>query len=325
LGVDGLLNVDKPPDCTSYSLVAAIKRLTRVKRVGHGGTLDPKATGVLLLCLGQATRMAEYLADSTKSYRGDVELGVETDTYDSEGEIVARHDPSGVTRALFEATLAQFRGVLHQRPPAYSALKVQGRRMYDLARAGVAVAPEPRRTEVFRLELLRWDPPVATLEVDCSRGTYVRSLAHDIGQALGCGAYLKNLARLRVGPFALEDAVPWETLAARCQAGTWQELLIPMDFAVKEWAAVVVDRQAESAVRQGRAVMLESHVLRAYGLGGRPLAKLGRSRCYSVEGRLVALIAQGADRRWRPLKVLSPELAPSLDLLEGERAPERPE
>ncbi len=323
-GSDGVINLHKPLDCTSFSLVAAVKRCTGVRRVGHGGTLDPKATGVLILCLGQATRMAEYLADSPKSYRAEIELGVETDTYDSEGQVVARGDPSGVTRPILETALARFRGVIYQRPPIYSALKYQGRRLYEMARAGVAVAPEPRRTEVFRLDVIGWEPPVVTVEVECARGTYIRSLAYDLGQALGCGAYLKALLRQRVGPFRVEDAVLWDTFQAACSDGTWRSFLLPLDLVLKEWPALVVDREAEGALRQGKGLALEGHVLRGYGCAGLPLAGLGRSRAYAVDGRLTALVAPGPDRRWHPLKVLSPALAPSLEAMEGERLPERP-
>jgi tRNA pseudouridine55 synthase len=325
VGDDGLLNINKPPDCTSYSLVAAVKRGTGVRRVGHGGTLDPQATGVILLCLGQGTRMAEYLADSTKGYRAEIELGVETDTYDGEGQVVARQDPAGVSRADVEAALGQFRGVVFQRPPIYSALKRQGQRLYDLARSGVAVAaPEPRRTEVLRLELIGFELPVVTVETECSRGFYIRSLAHDLGQALGCGAYLKSLVRLRVGQFRLEDAIPLAAFQAACAAGTWRQFLQPLDVAVKGWPALVLDRAAESALRQGKATALEGHILRAYGCGGLPLFKLGRCRAYGAGGNLVALIGPTPDRRWRPLKVFPSDIVPSLEALEGDRPPERP-
>lgn len=324
MGNDGLLIINKPTGCTSYSLVATVKRCTGVRRVGHGGTLDPQAAGVILLCLGQATRMAEYLADSSKGYRGDIELGVETDTYDSEGQVVARHDPSGLTREAVEAALARFVGVIYQRPPAYSALKQQGRRLYELARAGVAVTPEPRRTEVFRLDLLAWNSPVATVETECGRGTYIRSLAHDLGQALGCGAYLKSLVRLRVGNFRLEQAVAWDQFQAACAAGTWRDHLLCLDTAIRDWPALIVDRAAESALRQGKALALEGHVLRGYRCAGKPIARLGRVRVYSSAGRLIAVAASGPDGRCRPLKVFSTELEPSLEALEGDQQPELP-
>ena len=174
--IDGVMVIDKPEGMTSMDVVRRIKRASRVKKVGHGGTLDPFATGVIVVCMGQATRMMEYLVDGAKTYRGVVELGIETDTYDVQGEVTRRTDASGVTVGDVEAALEEFRGVILQVPPMYSALKRQGKRLYDLARAGVEVEREPRRVEVTDVAVVDWSPPLVEVSVECGRGFYMRSL-----------------------------------------------------------------------------------------------------------------------------------------------------
>ena len=221
--MDGILNVDKPYGLTSMDVVRRLKRASGVKRVGHGGTLDPIATGVIPICFGQATRLMEYLVDGTKDYRAVVELGVETDTYDALGQVVSNQNASHVTLADVSDALESYTGVIQQVPPMYSALKQQGKRLYDLARAGIEVAREPRTVEVFEITVLDWSPPQVTLEATCGRGFYVRSLAHDLGSSLGCGGHLKSLTRLRSGPFKVADALSVsdaeEILAGNGQAG----------------------------------------------------------------------------------------------------------
>ena len=195
--INGILNIDKPKDLTSMDVVRRIKRASKQKRVGHGGTLDPIATGVIPICMGQATRMMEYVVDGSKEYRGTVEMGVETDTYDAMGEAVRRADTSGVTAYRIEGALDSFEGEVMQVPPMYSALKIKGKRLYNLARAGIEVEREARPVKVHDVKLLDYTPPHAVVEVSCGRGFYMRSLAHDLGQALGCGGHLKELVRLR--------------------------------------------------------------------------------------------------------------------------------
>jgi tRNA pseudouridine55 synthase len=211
--LDGILNIDKPAGRTSYSVVAAVKRLAGERRVGHAGTLDPDATGVLPVCLGQATRIIEFFTDTTKTYRAVIELGIATDTYDASGKITQRSDPSKIDRAMFESALVSFRGAIRQTPPMYSAVKQRGQPLYKLARAGVTVERKPRPVTVHRLELIAWQPPSATLEIECSKGTYIRSLAHELGQTLGCGAHLKNLMRTRSGIFDVKNSVSQKPFA----------------------------------------------------------------------------------------------------------------
>ena len=189
-----------------------MRRASGIKKIGHAGTLDPMATGVLILCVGGATRLSEYVMHGTKRYTARVRLGAITDTYDAEGEIVEEHDASAITRADVERALDGFRGEIDQVPPMYSAIKQGGRKLYDLARAGQTVEREARQVRIDALTLTDWQPPEFTLDVVCSAGTYIRSLGYDIGAALGVGAHLTALRRTASGVFTLENAVPLDTL-----------------------------------------------------------------------------------------------------------------
>lgn len=206
----GFLNVDKPKGMTSHDVVARVRRLLRQQegkvKVGHAGTLDPMATGVLVLCVGNATRLSEYAMHGVKRYRGIVQLGIETDTYDAEGEILHQHTTDHITTETIEAALPPFRGAIEQLPPMYSAVKVDGRKLYDMARSGETIEREPRSVMVYQFELVDWQPPLAIIDVTCSSGTYIRSLAHDLGQALGVGGTLTALRRIRSGNFVESDS-----------------------------------------------------------------------------------------------------------------------
>ena len=288
----GLLNVYKPAGPTSHDLVAWVRRGTGVKKVGHGGTLDPAVTGVLVLCLGPATRLSEYLLGSPKTYVARVHFGVQTNTYDAEGEIVAR-DPRPISREQVEAALTGFRGPIAQVPPLYSAIKRGGRKLYELARAGQTVELEARPVTIHRLELLAWEPPVATLEVICSAGTYIRSLAHDLGQAVGVGAHLAALERTASGRFTAAEAVPWERLVAAMADGTWRAYLLPPDLALADYPAVHLDAAGAADVRHGRKVPA------APEMAGTTLA-----RAYDPDGQFIAVLERRA-LWWQPLKVFA--------------------
>ena len=301
--MDGILNVNKPRGKTSFGVVALIRRLSGERRTGHAGTLDPAATGVLPVCLGQATRVVEFLMDCTKTYRAEIELGVTTDTYDVEGTVIERGDSSGIDREQVEAALDSFRGQILQTPPMYSALKHQGRPLYELAREGITVERRQRQVEVHHLEATAWQPPVVTVEVVCSKGTYIRSLAHDLGQALGCGATLRDLIRLRCGSFRVEDAILLPELEDAFRNGYWEQFIQPMDTVLSGWMAMAVGEETAQAIRHGRAVELESDA------GGDPeapgdTAGMTRCRVYAPGGRLLSLMRLNPDtRQWQPVKV----------------------
>ena len=288
--------VDKPSGITSMEVVRRIKRASGIKKVGHGGTLDPVATGVISICLGRATRMMEYLVDGGKEYRGIVELGVETDTYDSAGRVTATVDPSDITAEQIEAALTRFEGAVDQVPPMYSALKQGGKRLYELARAGVEVPREPRRVQVHAVTLKAYEPPLATVFVRCGRGYYMRSLAHDLGEALGVGGNLKGLVRLRNGPFALEDALSMERAEAVMAEGGWEEHVRAPDVVLAQYPAVVLGDRLLGLVRQGQPVPVGARIP--------PAGPGARARAYSTTGEFVALLAfDGSTGQWQPEKV----------------------
>ncbi len=309
--MDGILNINKPQGETSFSIVARVKRLSGERRVGHAGTLDPAATGVLPVCLGRGTRVIEFLMETTKTYRAQIELGVATDTYDATGKITQRGDYSGISQGQLEAALASFCGLIPQIPPMYSAVKYHGQRLYQLARAGITIERKSRLTKIHHLELVDWQPPVATVEVECGKGTYIRSLAHDLGQSLGCGASLKSLIRLRYGLFDIKDAVSVPQLEDAFRYGYWQNLIYPIDVVLLHWTAVVVNDDTSQAIRNGQPLILKS------GNGGeetdypeqRSPAWSSYCRVYTADGGFLGMLRLNPEgKQWQPEKIF-PELA----------------
>ena len=292
---DGILNVNKPRGKTSFQIVAEIRRLSGERRVGHSGTLDPEATGVLPILLGQGTRIAEFLFEAKKIYRAEIEFGIVTDTYDAGGRIIRRGDTSSLNRERLEAALSSFQGTIEQIPPMYSAVKHNGKPLYRLARAGIEISRKPRKVEIFRLEVLDWQNPLLTIEVECSKGTYIRSLAYDLGQALGCGAYLKDLTRLQSGPFHINQSVSLSQLEEAFQQGYWKNFLYPLDWVLSHLKAVILDEASEKAILNGRPLSLPSKEMIAEE----------RCRAYSLNGRLLAILRfEPRAKLWRPEKVL---------------------
>ena len=256
--MDGILNVNKPSGPTSHDVVARIRKAAHIKRVGHAGTLDPIATGVLLVCLGQATRIAEYLTACRKSYRATAVFGAETDTQDITGKIANETDCSHLTREDLEAVLPRFSGEIEQIPPMYSAVHHEGQRLYDLARQGKSVEVPARCVTIFSIELLEFKhgpQPTALLDIECSPGTYIRTLCADIGKALDCGGYMSALTRTAVGRFTIEDSVSLEAI----EEGRLDEYLIPVDEALSHMPAVHVT--VEGAMRITNGVMLPVEAL----------------------------------------------------------------
>lgn len=300
--MDGILNINKPWGKTSFSIVAMVRRLTGERRIGHAGTLDPTATGVLPVCLGKGTRVIEFLMDATKTYQADIELGVATDTYDASGKITHRGDASGISREQLEAALQSFCGLIEQTPPMYSAVKYQGKPLYKLARAGITIMRRSRPAEINQLELLEWQPPVATIEVVCGKGTYIRSLAHDLGQKLGCGASLKNLVRLRCGLFEIKEAVSLPQLEDAFRFGYWSNLVYPIDSVLSHWKAVLASDEMVTAIRKGSPLVLgNSHGVNHIQKGS-SLENL--CRVYTPDGCLLAVLRFDPETgQWQPDKV----------------------
>jgi len=301
--MDGILNIDKPEGRTSFSVVAMIRRLSGERRVGHAGTLDPTATGVLPVCLGQGTRVTEFLVDATKVYRAEIELGIATDTYDASGRITQRGDSSKVSREQVRGALDSFCGEIQQVPPMFSAVKHQGKPLYKLARAGITVERRSRPAKINYLELKEWRPPVATVEVECGKGTYIRSLAHDLGQVLGCGASLKSLVRLRCGLFDIKDAVSVHHLEDAFRYGYWQRFLHPIDSVLSHWKAMIVSDDRIQALRNGNALVLEGDYSDNQYIHKEPNSG-NRCRVYTPTGCLLGVLRFNPERgQWQPDKV----------------------
>ncbi|MCL2103726.1 MAG: tRNA pseudouridine(55) synthase TruB [Kiritimatiellaeota bacterium] len=210
----GILLVDKPPGPTSHDVVHKIRKTFRIEKVGHGGTLDPNATGLLIILLGKGTKFSDAIMGSDKSYEGIMRLGRITRTQDCDGETIEERPFDAVTREQTLAEMAKLEGDLYQTPPMVSAVKVEGVPLYKLARKGQEVERKQRFVHVYRYEMLDWAPPLVSIAVDCSKGTYVRTLAHDVGQALGCGACLDSLRRTKSGAFSVSDALPFDDILA---------------------------------------------------------------------------------------------------------------
>lgn len=251
----GILVVDKPAGMTSHDVVAAVRRAGRLQKVGHTGTLDPFATGVLPLCIGHATRLAAHLTVGDKEYRGVVRLGARTDTQDLTGTVIATGPvPEGLDVAALTAVAARFLGEIEQMPPMYSAVKVDGKRLYTLAREGVEVERAARRVHVHRLDVLSVDGADVTVDTHVSKGTYIRTLADDIGEVLGCGGHLAALRRTRAGAFGLDRAVALDRVVEQAREGRLGELLVPMVDALPELPRVELSAELTRKVLDGMAV-----------------------------------------------------------------------
>ncbi len=257
--VNGILLLDKPSGLTSNAALQIVKRLFQAAKAGHTGSLDPLASGLLPICLGEATKVSGFLLDADKHYRVRCKLGERTATGDAEGEVIETRPVEGLDAARIEAVFERFRGDIEQVPPMYSALKHQGQRLYALARQGVEVERQARQVTIHSLVLLAWDPPYLDLDVRCTKGTYVRTLAEDIGETLGCGAHVAELRRLGVGPYdqagmvgldRLQDLVAAEGPAAL------DALLLPIETALSQWPDVRLSADAAFYLRQGQPVVV---------------------------------------------------------------------
>jgi tRNA pseudouridine55 synthase len=292
-GPAGFLVVDKPRGWTSHDAVEAARRWLGTRRVGHLGTLDPLATGVLPLAVREATKLAPFLQGGDKRYAGTVRLGEETDTFDAEGRTLRRFDGVLPSEAEVEAALARFRGETLQLPPMFSAAKRRGVPLHRLARQGRVVERAPKRVRIDRLVLRKYAPPDLDFEIECSAGTYVRALAHDLGAALGCGAHLLGLRRTRSGPFSIEQALGESRLALAAERGELDALLVPALNALGLPALRLSADEAHRVRHGGELAAPEP-----------PLVPGSRLAALDPAGELVAILEVRPGRRLRPLRVL---------------------
>ncbi len=291
--MDGLLLVDKPAGMTSHDVVARVRRLSGERRIGHAGTLDPLATGLLVLLMGRATRLASYLQHATKTYTALIRLGETTTTDDAEGEVLASA-PVTCTAKDIRAALAGFLGEQEQVPPAYSAIKVDGAPVYRRARKGEQVTLTPRKVTFYALQLVAWSPPDALVTITCSAGTYVRSLARDLGVRLGCGGHVRALRRETAGQFRVGDALTLEQVAALAEKGTLETALLSPMAALADWPRVTLPPELARAVQHGMRVPLPEPLHAPYVLA-----------C-DADGRWLAILAPAEAGLWHPDLVWEP-------------------
>jgi len=288
--MEGLLLVDKPEGMSSHDVVNRVRRLSSVRRVGHAGTLDPLATGLLLVSIGRVTRLNEYLVGHDKKYLATVRLGQATNTYDAEGEVTEERPFSSITSSTIADALPAFRGTIQQRPPIYSAIKKDGQPLYKLARKGIEVDIPTREITIHALDVLDYSPPFLQLDIHCSSGTYIRSIAHDLGQAMGCGGHITALRRTAVNEFDIQNAVPLDQLTPDNIAN----YLLPPDTAVSTFPRLDLTAEQASDLLLGRFIERTD---------GSEIGTLART--FDADSVFVG-IAIAADGVWRPKKIFHP-------------------
>lgn len=302
--MDGLIVVDKPAGLTSHDIVLKIRRFIRVRKIGHAGTLDPLATGVLLVTVGQATRLFPYLSGTDKTYTGEIRLGVATNTYDAQGQ------PEGpenrdfpAEKKLLEAA-SSFIGEISQLPPPFSAKKINGQPAFRLARKGLKPELSPVRVTIHRFLILDYIPPLVEFLVECSSGTYIRSLAHELGQKLGCGAHLSSLRRLASGPYTVEEALSLEKIEELSREQAYDRFLLPLDQLLPDYPAIWLDEQGVRAFGHGTGFGL-GHISRASLTSGQK-QETQIFRVFSDSNRLLGLARFEAGAQvFRPELVLT--------------------
>lgn len=296
---NGFLIIDKASGMTSMDVVRRVKQATGKKKgVGHGGTLDPLAEGVLPICFGKATRLMELLVSQTKEYTMTIRLGVTTDTYDSEGVASEETTYSHLSRDTIEKALEKFRGTFPQTPPMHSALKIGGKRLYQLARQGIEVEREPRLVDVHDINIVGFALPFLTIKTECGRGLYMRSLAHDFGQELGCGAHVAYLKRTRTGPLSIDGAMSLEEFEKEAYAGNWRNFLQSLDSLLLSYKSTIASERTAQLLRNGQAVFLP--------IQGQRIGHLDTYRIYTECGQFLGLIRYDKPvDRWVPFKIFN--------------------
>ncbi len=276
-----IINLNKDKDITSQEAVTKAKRLFKVRKAGHAGTLDPLATGVLLVCLNEATKITGYLSDLDKEYLAVMKLGEATDTFDSEGRIVRQVKDFDISLSEIKRVVQMFIGDIEQTPPIYSAIKLDGKPLYELARKGIEVKIKPRKVSIYSIEFLDYEPPLITIRISCSKGTYIRSLCNDIGNALGVGAHLTELQRIRIGHFTVENSAKLEELPAK------NESLYNIDDALRHMPYVKFAEKVLFKVKNGNSVKEELCDLK--NIDAKSIAKYKFVRLKDNEGRIFGI------------------------------------
>ena len=250
--MNGIINVLKPPGMTSHDVVYFIRKALKTKKVGHTGTLDPEAAGVLPICVGKATKAGQYLTDKHKKYRANIKFGISTDTYDKYGEIIKTKNPGVIDSNTLEAAIEGFRGIIKQKPPLYSAVKVKGKKLYQYARQGEEVEVKERTVEIFEFKVVGMiAPDEAMADITCSKGTYIRSLCNDIGEKLGCGAHMSQLVRLSSEPFSIENARTLEEIESCVLENRIEEIIEPVEIVFNNYKKIHIKTSALKSVLNG--------------------------------------------------------------------------
>jgi len=304
--MNGILNIFKPKGISSHQVVREVRNILNVPKAGHTGTLDPSASGVLVICLGQATKIAEFLVGMRKHYQGEMILGISTDTQDSEGKIVQEKKVEvDINEKRIKDTFRKYEGTISQTPPMFSAVHYQGKRLYHLARKGIKVTRNPKKVKIYQLNLIDFNQkvnPIVKFEVICSKGTYIRTLCNDIGDELGCGAYLSNLIRKKVGNFSIEDSLNLEELKKDKTSG--ERYLISIDSALEELDKIIVKSEATKTVLNGGVISSEQIVEIPEGLKAE---KDKFVKIFDAKGNLLSIASStkedGKDIFFKPVKV----------------------
>ncbi len=301
--IHGILNVYKEKGCTSHDVVARLRKITKQKKIGHTGTLDPDAAGVLPVCLGKATKLCEFLTDKDKTYETVLLLGKETDTQDISGKVLIEQKTEDLTEKEIKEAVLSFIGGYDQVPPMYSALKVNGRKLYELAREGKVIERKARPVSIYDIHISSVDNPRVRMSVTCSKGTYIRTLCHDIGRKLGCGGCMEELIRSRVSRFLLEESMTLEEIEKRVREGTLKERVLPVDAMFEDCPKAVVNAAGESMARNGN--VLPEDVVDLYG----GISDCQNIRIYDREDHFIALYRRKErETGYRLVKMFFPEI-----------------
>ena len=293
--INGIINIDKPSGITSMDVVRKIRSASGVKKVGHGGTLDPLATGVIPVAIGKATRLLEYLLVSNKSYIARIHFGETTDTFDSEGEIISTNIDPPLDINVIEKTMNSFRGKIEQTPPPFSAIKKNGMRLYKLARKGLDTYIQPRNVTVNEIKIINYEPPILDLFIRCGKGFYVRSLANDLGKILGCGGYLNDLKRTSLGNFEISKSILLSKAMSIIENGDTSKIIQPIETCVSNFERVNLSPEETTSIKNGQKIpyTLDSSIEKGY-----------LASAFSPRGDLAAIIMfEDKSREWKPVKV----------------------